>query len=182
MKSSRQAMILITGIMASGKSTVAQLLAERLDRSVHLRGDMFRKMIVNDRREVRPDADEAELEQLSLRYRLAAQAADAYFAAGFNVVVQDVVIGRMLEDFVSYVQTRPLYVVVLCPNPSVVAQREAGRAKKGYGEWTVEGLNEVLLGETPRIGMWLDTSSMTAEQTVDEIMKSVWDHGDVDVS
>lgn len=49
MKSSRQAMILITGIMASGKSTVAQLLAERLDRSVHLRGDMFRKMIVNDR-------------------------------------------------------------------------------------------------------------------------------------
>lgn len=46
----------------------------------------------------------------------------------------------------------------------------------------MEGLNEVLLGETPRIGMWLDTSSMTAEQTVDEIMKSVWDRGDADVS
>jgi len=177
METSRQAVILITGIMASGKSTVAQLLAERLDRSVHLRGDMFRKMIVNDRREVRPDADQAELEQLLLRYRLTAQAADTYFAAGFNVVVQDVVIGRMLEDFVSFVHSRPFYVVVLNPDPSVVAQREAGRAKKGYGDWTVEGLNEVLLGETPRIGMWLDSSSMTAEQTVDEILKSVWNQG-----
>lgn len=177
METSRKAIILITGIMASGKSTVAQLLAERLDRSVHLRGDVFRKMIVNDRREVRPDAGQAELEQLSLRYRLTAQAADAYFAAGFNVVVQDVVIGRMLQDFVSYVHSRPFYVVVLNPDPSVVAQREAGRAKKGYGDWTVEGLHEVLLGETPRIGMWLDSSSMTAEQTADEILKSVWEQG-----
>ena len=38
---------LITGLMASGKSTVAQVLAERLPRSVHLRGDAFRRMIVN---------------------------------------------------------------------------------------------------------------------------------------
>ncbi len=35
--------VLITGVMASGKSTVAQLLAERLEKSVHLRGDIFRK-------------------------------------------------------------------------------------------------------------------------------------------
>ncbi len=91
--------------------------------------------------------------------------------------MQDVVIGRMLQDFVSYVHSRPFYVVVLNPDPSVVAQREAGRAKKGYGDWTVEGLHEVLLGETPRIGMWLDSSSMTAEQTADEILKSVWEQG-----
>lgn len=41
--------IVVTGIQAAGKSTVAQALAERLDRSVHLRGDLFRKMIVNGR-------------------------------------------------------------------------------------------------------------------------------------
>ena len=29
-------LFLITGVMASGKSTVAQLLAERLEKSVHL--------------------------------------------------------------------------------------------------------------------------------------------------
>jgi len=55
--------ILVTGIMASGKSTVAQLLAEQFERSVHLRGDLFRKMIVNGRREMQPDGEEeAEVE------------------------------------------------------------------------------------------------------------------------
>lgn len=44
--------VLITGAMASGKSTVAQALAERLPRSVHLRGDVFRRMIVNGRAEM----------------------------------------------------------------------------------------------------------------------------------
>ncbi len=36
----------ITGIMASGKSTVAALLARRLERAVHLRGDVFRKTLI----------------------------------------------------------------------------------------------------------------------------------------
>ena len=44
--------ILITGNMAAGKSTVAQALAERLPMSVHLRGDRFRRMIVNGQAEM----------------------------------------------------------------------------------------------------------------------------------
>ena len=34
---------IITGIMASGKTTIAQLLAEQFDKSVHVHGDVFRK-------------------------------------------------------------------------------------------------------------------------------------------
>lgn len=41
--------ILITGNMAAGKSSVAQALAERLPQSIHPRGDVFRRMIVNGR-------------------------------------------------------------------------------------------------------------------------------------
>jgi predicted kinase len=167
--------ILITGIMASGKSTVAQLLAERFEKSVHLRGDTFRRMIVNNRKEVHPDAGSDELDQLRLRYRLAAQSADTYFQAGFTVVVQDVVVGPMMHDFISYIQSRPLYVVVLCPTPSVVAQRESDRNKKGYGVWTVEGLDRLLREETPRIGMWLDSSRLTPEETVNEILSRLQD-------
>lgn len=36
----------LTGIMAAGKSSVAQALAGRFPQSVHLRGDIFRRMIV----------------------------------------------------------------------------------------------------------------------------------------
>ncbi|MGZ9586717.1 AAA family ATPase [Paenibacillus marinisediminis] len=169
------AVILVTGIMASGKSTVAQLLAERLERSVHLRGDMYRKMIVNNRKEVQPNAGEDELEQLRLRYRLAAQSADTYVQAGFTVVVQDIVVGPMLNEFVAFIQSRPFYVVVLCPDPSVVAQREAARPKKGYGIWSVEELDSLLRNDTPRIGMWLDSSELTPEETVEELLARLQD-------
>ncbi|RIX60331.1 phosphotransferase [Paenibacillus nanensis] len=164
-------LFVITGIMASGKSTVAQLLAERFERSVHLRGDVFRRMIVNDRREVHPDAAEEELDQLRLRYRLAVQAADTYGEEGYTVVLQDVIVGRVLNDFVALIQNRPFYLVVLCPDAQTVAEREAGRHKKGYGLWSVAQLDHVLRHETPAIGMWLDTSRLTPEETVDAILK-----------
>jgi len=173
-------LFLITGIMASGKSTVAQLLAERFDRSVHLRGDVFRKMIVNDRVEVKPDANADGLEQLRLRYRLTAQAADGYVGAGFNVVVQDVVVGRMLTDFLSYIKHRPLYVVVLCPSVAAVEEREARRSKKGYGLWTVPQLDEVLRKETPELGLWLDSSDWTPEETVSRILERAWNEARID--
>ena len=177
MSNKQPRIILITGIMASGKSTVAQLLAEQMDNSVHLRGDIFRKMIVNNRKEVSPNAEESELDQLKLRYQLAAQAADLYFEAGFTVIVQDVVVGRVLDDFLSYVRNRPLYVVVLCPSTKAVSLREAARLKKGYGLWTVEDLHQVLLDETPRFGMWLDSTNMTPDETVSEILARLEDEG-----
>ena len=82
-------LFLITGVMASGKSTVAQLLAERLEKSVHLRGDIFRKMIVSGREEMSEDPSEEAVSQLHLRNRLTAETAMAYFDRGFSVVIQD---------------------------------------------------------------------------------------------
>ncbi len=171
------AIFVITGIMASGKSTVAQLLAERFQRGVHVRGDIFRRMIVAGREEMTPDAAEEALKQLNLRYRLAAMTADAYFEAGFNVVVQDNFIGKALQDFIDMIHSRPLFVVALCPRPEVVAAREEARRKKGYGEWTVSDLDRIFRHETPRIGLWLDSSHQTPEETLEEIWKRVWSEG-----
>jgi len=49
-----RAVILITGIQAAGKSTVAQLLAKQLPWLVYMRGDLFRRMVINDRAEMTP--------------------------------------------------------------------------------------------------------------------------------
>ena len=163
--------ILITGIMASGKSTVAQALAERLPKSVHLRGDIFRRMIVNGRLEKTPDAPEEALRQLQLRYELAALTADRYCDAGFTVVYQDVILGPILNEIVERLKRhRRVAVVVLTPSPEVVAQREAGRGKTGYGEWTPAMLDHGLRADTPRIGLWLDTSELSVAQTVETIL------------
>src|SRR5262245_12609215 len=120
--------ILLTGVMAAGKSTVAQRLAERLPMSVHLRGDVFRRMIVNGRAEMEAGFSERAFEQLRLRYQLAAVASDLYCVAGFTVVYQDVIIGSILREVVERLRaSQPLHVIVLCPTPEVIAAREAAR-------------------------------------------------------
>jgi predicted kinase len=169
-----RAVILITGIQAAGKSTVAQLLAERLPRSVHLRGDVFRKMIVSGQAGMTPDAPAEAVRQLRLRHQLTAGAADLYFEAGFTVVAQDVILGEQLAGLVAAIRSRPLLVVVLAPQPGAVAAREAARAKTAYGPFTVAQLDGGLRRETPRIGLWLDTSQQGPAETVAEILARAW--------
>ena len=103
---------LLTGVMASGKSTTAQALAERLPRCVHLRGDVFRKMIVTGREEMTSQPTPQALEQLGLRYRLAAQAARGYWEAGVSVVLQDNYYGPDLAGMVDLLRGIPVRVVV----------------------------------------------------------------------
>jgi len=164
--------VLITGIMAAGKSTVAQALAERLPRSVHLRGDLFRRMIVNGRTDVTPENWSAAETQLHLRYQLATSAALAYAWAGFAVVYQDVILGTELTRVVNLLGSAPgrLFVVVLVPSPDVAAERDRTRHKSGYRDWTPHDLDRGLREETPRIGLWLDTSTQTPDETVDALV------------
>ncbi len=166
-----RAVLVITGVMASGKSTVAQLLAERLPRAVHVRGDVFRRMLVSGRRDLLPQDDEEAVTQLRLRYRVSAHTADLYAAAGWTAVVQDVVLGEHLEPYLEAITTRPLYLVVLAPSREAVAAREAARAKSGYGSWTVGDLDHVLRDRTPRLGLWLDSSDQSPAETVDAVLE-----------
>ncbi|WP_245679692.1 AAA family ATPase [Actinomadura hibisca] len=99
------AVYLVTGVQAAGKSTVAQALAERLPRSAHVRGDAFRRFVVNGRAEMGPEPSAEAVAQLRLRYRLAARTADAYAAEGFTAVVQDVVLGPELAYAVDQYRT-----------------------------------------------------------------------------
>ncbi len=163
---------LVTGASAAGKSTVGQLLAERFDRGVHVRGDVFRRMVVSGRDEMSMAPSDEAVDQLRLRYKLAAMTADVYATAGFDVVVQDVVLAHHLREHIERIRTRPLHVVVLAPRVEVLAAREAARPKTAYrGSDTPAAMDAALREETPRLGLWLDTSDQTPEETVDEILR-----------
>ncbi len=166
--------MLVTGIQAAGKSTIAQLLAERLPRSVHIRGDVFRRMVVGGRAEMTPSPSPEALRQLRLRHRLTAVACDEYAREGFTVVAQDVILGEHLTQIVDLITHRPLLVVVLAPRPEVVAERERARSKVAYDEWTITLLSQQLRAETPRVGLWLDTSEQAPGETVAEILDRAW--------
>lgn len=164
-------MHLLTGIQASGKSTVAEALARRLPApAVHVHGDAFRRWIVSGRAEMTPDAGPEAHRQLRVRHALTARAADGYAEEGFSVVVQDVVLGPHLDAMIAAITTRPLRVVVLAPRPEVAAHRQAERDKATPDGWASTALDRILREQTPRRGLWLDTSALTVEQTVDAIL------------
>ncbi|WP_432942837.1 AAA family ATPase [Kribbella sp. CA-253562] len=157
-----EGVIVVSGITAAGKSTVSQLLAERFQYGVHLRGEVFRRMIVSGQASAEADDGAEAQKQLKLRYRLACQAADGYAQAGFTVVLQDVVIGELLREFLDGIQSRPRYLVVLTPRPDVISRR--------LGGLSVDELDYELHAFSPRRGLWLDNSDLSPNETVDAIL------------
>lgn len=183
MQDERRGIFLITGAQAAGKSTVGRLLAERFDRGAFVEGDVMWKLIVSGNEDMRiPPTDEA-LRQLTLRYRNGAMLADSLFENGFTAVHSDIIMEHGLPLYVEMVRNRPLYIVMLSPSIETVVERERGRGSNAYRDWDsieegVEAFYE-WIDNTDRIGLWVDSSGQTPEQTVDEIMERVWDEGAV---
>ena len=170
----RRAIFIVSGIPGAGKTTVSRLLAERFDRGVHIEADLMQKLIVTGG--LWPDqkpANEAQ-RQLRLRGRHVCMLADSFFEAGFTPVIDDVIIGSRLGEFTSDLRSRPLLFVLLTPRLDIVRQRDSERPEKHvFRTWG--HLDQVMREETPREGLWLDSSELTAEQTVDEILARAWD-------
>jgi hypothetical protein len=126
-------------------------------------------MIVSGRVDPAPGTQAPWLHQLRLRQDLAVQAARTYAAADFAVIYQDILtdaLGRVVEALADW---RP-GVVVLCPTAQTLAARDAAREKTGYSGWTPEAFDRLVRAQTPRLGLWIDNSNLTAEQTVDHIL------------
>ena len=68
----------------------------------------------------------------------------------------------------------PVRVVRLCPRPEVVEQRERDRGKTGYARFSVRALCADFLRETPAIGLALDNSAETPQQTAARILANRW--------
>lgn len=166
------ALFVISGVSAAGKSTVARLLATRFPRGVCVQGDAIRAMIVSGRLEMTPNAGEEAIAQLRLRYAGALAVAAVFLKDGYDVVVEDVIIGPVLPDFLALVPASELHLIFLDPDARAIADRHANRDKKAYseGRFTIDGLQRILREETDRIGLWLDSTCLSAEQTVDQIL------------
>jgi hypothetical protein len=128
-------------------------------------------MVVSGRVDMSPEPPPEAITQLLLRYEGALAVAATYLRAGFGAVVADVIIGEMLPRFLELVPVDRLHLVVLNPSLEVVHQREQERSKSAYGPvWTFDGLYRVLVEQTPRLGLWLDSSDQTPQETVEAIL------------
>ena len=167
---------LITGAQASGKSTVAELLAREFEPSAHVRGGQFYRWAVRGWVHFNDPGRESDARRLlDLRYRLSSTVADQYAAEGFTTFVQDNIYGADVGRWLGSIAARPLHLVVLRPSLAAVQAREAARrsatGKVAYrGDFTPAD-NDAHLATTPRnLGLWLDTSSQTPDATAREIL------------
>jgi adenylylsulfate kinase-like enzyme len=166
---------LITGAQASGKTTVADLLARQFRRGVHVRGGQFYRWAVRGWVHF-DDEDRAEARRLlDLRYRLSALVADQYAAAGFTAVVQDNIYGADVVRWCDRIQSEPVHLVVLRPSVETIERRHEQR-RQASGKTAYRGTfsptrNDRDLATTPHdLGLWLDTSNQQPHETVQEIL------------
>lgn len=165
-------LFVITGVPASGKSTVAKALMGLTGRGVVVDGDAIRAMVASGSADMTPNASDEALRQLRLRFRASLAVADVYLRAGFDVAFNDNVLGRVLGELPDIVPCEDFHLVVLDPEPEVVGRRDRERGGAVYTEenGTFAWLREVMETETPRLGLWLDNSHQTPEETATEIM------------
>jgi predicted kinase len=133
MAASRDVLIL-TGAPGSGKTTVARLLAERTDRSVHIESDCFFHFIA--RGYIDPWKPESH-EQNTTVMRIVGEVAVRYARAGYWTVIDGIIIPgwffEPLRDSISASGFGVAYAV-LRPPLAVAVERAAIRATSPLSE------------------------------------------------
>jgi len=179
----RPKVVLVTGMQAAGKSTIAPLLAGRLGPpAATLDGDVFYQGVVAGAEVMTPEPSAEAVRQLELRYGASALIAQHYADAGFDFVCSDIVLGEHVAKWFASLRDVETYLVVLTPRVDAIVDREIGRGgNNSYRDWQQPGgsLEDAVralqagLDEIPRRGLWLDTTGQTPEQSVDAILSNL---------
>ena len=172
--------VMITGMQAAGKTTLGPLLAARLSPpAAAFDGDVFYRMVKIGNVNMSPEPHPEAVRQVGLRYDAAALLARHYTDNGFDFVYTDIILGANITRWMESITGAERHLIVLNPSAEAVAERELGRGGgNSYRDWQKPGMSLVdairsmqdELIDTPRRGLWLDSTGQTPEETVETIL------------
>jgi chloramphenicol 3-O-phosphotransferase len=170
--------VLVVGAQAAGKSSVGRALAARVGRGAFIEGDVLWKMVVAGAVDMSTDSNAEADRQLALRYRHGAMLCESFVRAGFVAVHAENMYGPAVERHLHTLRC-DRSLVVLRPRPEVIERRERQRGTNAYRAWIPSGgtlLDAIQrfdewLDATPRIGLWVDSSDQSVDETVDVILE-----------
>jgi cytidylate kinase len=126
-------LIVVTGPPGAGKSTVAQILANRFDPSALVAGDAFFAMVLRGYIDPWTEAAHRQNEVVVVA---AAAAAGRITEGGYTVVFDGVIGPWFLDTFLAATGLDEVHCVMLLPPEQVCLQRVQSRAGHGFSEPT----------------------------------------------
>ncbi len=164
--------VIISGPSGAGKSSVAESLAQRYDRTVHLDTDLwFGAIRMGYIHPMRPESDR----QNRMISRAVARAASAFAQDQFAVFIDGVIGPHLLPIYVDELKPTavPVHFVLLLPSVEETLRRVQPRET---ARRMIESEHRALHDEFQRTGEFagcvIDNTALTPDQTADLVMEA----------